>query len=212
MEKSSPPNVRVPRFSFLFAILAIGTLLSVLSENLTLGPRWSILIVAIVLLIPMIVTIFKGHHRWTRLISLSIISVLTLGLISSVLFLIHSLFTHIASAAGLFQDAGLLWSANILVFAVWYWEVDQGGPLRRHCKKTEDTDFLFPQKVSESPQWVNWSPSFLDYFFLAFNTNTAFSPTDTMVLSKRAKCLIMMQSSISLLIVVVLAARAINIA
>jgi hypothetical protein len=212
MKASNHRHNRVPRRSFLFAVLVIGVLLSVLSENLTLGPSWTVLVVAIVLLVPMIFTILRGHHGWTRFFALTITSIMTLGLVSSVSFLIYALFAHIATAASLFRDAGVLWIVNIIVFAVWYWEVDQGGPLRRHSQNPEKPDFLFPQMASGSQKWENWTPAFLDYLFLAFNTSTAFSPTDTMVLSRRAKLLMMMQSSISLLIVVVLAARAINIA
>ncbi|KIL41378.1 hypothetical protein SD70_07815 [Gordoniibacillus kamchatkensis] len=192
--------------------MVIGILLSVLSESLTIGPSWTVLAIVIVLMVPMIVAVLRGHHRWTRLFAFTIMGIITLGLVSSVSFLIYALFAHTATAAGLFRDAGVLWAVNIAVFAVWYWEVDQGGPARRYSGHPERSDFLFPQVMSGSPQWERWTPAFLDYLYLAFNTNTAFSPTDTMVLSKRAKLLMMMQSSISLLIVAVLAARAINIA
>ncbi|WP_141546913.1 DUF1345 domain-containing protein [Bacillus sp. AFS053548] len=193
-------------------VLVIGTLLSIISENLTLGPSWTIVTTVVILLVPMVISIVRGHHGWTRVLSLSIIGILTLGLGSSVSFLIYALFQHTASAASLFRSAGLLWIINIGVFAVWYWEIDRGGPLKRHSGKSEPIDFLFPQMTLDIPGWEKWTPSFFDYLYLAFNTNTAFSPTDTMVISKRAKIFMMIQSSISLLIVAVLAARAINIA
>jgi len=205
-------HFKVPRVAFLLTVLIIGTLLSIISENLTLGPSWIIVTVVIILLVPMVISIVRGHHGWTRILSLGIIGVITLGLVSSVSFLIYALFHHTASAASLFRSAGLLWIINIGVFAVWYWEIDAGGPLKRHSGKSEPIDFLFPQMTFEIPGWEKWTPSFFDYLYLAFNTNTAFSPTDTMVISKRAKIFMMIQSSISLLIVAVLAARAINIA
>lgn len=209
---SDDHHIHVPRGAYLFTVLIIGILLSILSENLTIGPSWTILSIIIILLVPMVISIVRGHHGWTRTLAFSITGVVTLGLVSSVAFLIYALFHHTASAASLFRSAALLWFANIGVFAVWYWELDRGGPLKRHSGKSETSDFLFPQMTFSIPGWENWTPSFFDYLYLAFNTNTAFSPTDTMVLSKRAKIFMMIQSSISLLIVAVLAARAINIA
>jgi hypothetical protein len=203
---------RVPRWSFLIAVLLIGGLLSVLSANLRIGPRWVMPVVVCLLLIPFAMAILRGHHQWTRRIALTIASVLTLGLISSVVFLVYALFRHTEGATSLFRDAIVLWSANVIVFAVWYWEVDQGGPLRRHSNRPEPPDLLFPQMASGLDAWRDWKPSFIDYVFLAFNTSTAFSPTDTLVMSKRAKLLMMTQASISLVIIAVIAARAINIA
>lgn len=203
---------RIPRWSFFISVLVIGILLSILSENLTIGPSWGILVIVSVLLLPLLLTIFLGHTGWTRRLSFVITTVLTLGLVSSVLFLVSALFKHSESAANLFRDAIVLWSANIVVFAIWYWEIDQGGPVRRHSIPLNSSDFLFPQMTIDASFWKNWKPSFVDYVFLAFNTSTAFSPTDTLVMSKRAKILMMTQSSISLVIVAVIAARAINIA
>jgi hypothetical protein len=205
-------HINVPRGAFLLTVLVIGTLFSIISENLTLGPSWTIVSIVVILLVPMVISMVRGHHGLTRVLSLGITGVITLGLVSSVSFLIYALFQHTASAASLFRSAGLLWIVNIGVFAVWYWEIDRGGPLKRHSGKSEPSDFLFPQMTFEISGWEKWTPSFLDYLYLAFNTNTAFSPTDTMVISKRAKIFMMIQSSISLLIVAVLAARAINIA
>lgn len=202
---------RIHRWPFIIAVLAMGGLFSVLSENLTIGPSWIVLVIVGLLSIPLLLTIFLGRHRWTRLISLAITGVLTLALITSVIFLVVALFHHNDRASLLFRDAGVLWVSNVVMFAIWYWEVDQGGPIRRHVNKTEITDFLFPQTATNSELWSTWKPSFADYMFLAFNTSTAFSPTDTLVMSKRAKILMMTQSSISLVIVAVLAARAINI-
>lgn len=99
---------------------------------------------------------------------------------------------------------------NILAFAVWYWEIDGGGPARRHPGRHSSTDFAFPQQQDDDGLVEGWSPGFVDYLFLAFNTSIAFSPTDTLVLSRRAKLLMMAQALISLVVLAVLAARAIN--
>ncbi len=103
-----------------------------------------------------------------------------------------------------------LWITNVLVFALWYWKLDAGGPLgRERAKGRVESSFLFPQMLADENS--SWSPNFMDYLFLAFNTSTAFSPTDTAVLSRWAKAGMMAQSLISLSIIALLAARAVNI-
>jgi hypothetical protein len=203
---------RVPRWSYVCVVITIGLLLSTVSDTLTIGPSWTVLIAALILFIPLSVAILRGHQQRARMLAIIIATVVTLGLVSSVVFLIYALFNHSASASDLFRDAALLWIANILVFATWYWEIDQGGPQKRHSGQQETPDFLFPQMASNAPAWTDWIPAYMDYIFLAFNTNTAFSPTDTMVMTRRAKLLMMLQASISLLIIAVLGARAVNIA
>lgn len=202
---------RIHRWPFLIAVVFIGTLLSALSANLTIGPTWAALLVVCVLSVPLLMAVFLGHHRWTRRLSLVMTVVVTLSLMSSVIFLVYALLKNAETALHLFRDAAVLWVVNVIVFAIWYWEVDQGGPIRRHTNAAETTDFLFPQMTVNSEVWAGWKPAFSDYVFLAFNTSTAFSPTDTLVLSRKAKILMMIQASISLVIVAVLAARAINI-
>jgi hypothetical protein len=203
---------RISRYIFLGIIVTIGILLSVLSENLTIGPSWMYLVLTLILSIPFFITLFRGFHEQTRLLALTILGVISIGLVSSVFFLVLHLFSHTMDASNLFRNAAILWVTNVIVFGVWYWEIDQGGPIARHMNHRLSTDFLFPQMISDAPYWSLWKPQFIDYLFLAFNTSTAFSPTDTMVMSKRAKLLMMAQGSISLVIVAILAARAINIA
>jgi hypothetical protein len=203
---------RVPRWPFLLVILLVGTLLSVLSENLRIGPSWTILAFVLALMIPLLLAILRRHHQLTRILAFCLLGLCTIGLFSSVIFLIYALFAHSASAMGLFINACLLWIANVITFTAWFWEIDQGGPQQRHSRKPEPPDFLFPQMVSDRPVWKHWKPNFLDYLFLAFNTSTAFSPTDTLVMSRRAKLLCMTQSSVSLLVIAILAARAVNMA
>jgi hypothetical protein len=123
--------------------------------------------------------------------------------------------THKQAPVQLLGSAVSLWISNVLVFASWYWRLDAGGPYKRekvifHRKGT----FLFPQMAlhEDSPARPDsWHPRFIDYLFLSFNTSTALSPTDMQVLSRCAKALMMLQSAISLTIIVLLAARAVNI-
>jgi hypothetical protein len=116
----------------------------------------------------------------------------------------------------LLRSAAALWVTNVLVFALWYWRLDAGGPHQRDLRAGHPSgSFLFAQMTFREddvpPEWKGWSPTFIDYLFLAFNTSTAFSPTDVPVLSRWAKLLTMAQASISLTVVVILAARAVNI-
>jgi hypothetical protein len=117
----------------------------------------------------------------------------------------------------LLKSAAALWVTNILVFASWYWRLDGGGPTARELRGVHtDGAFLFPQMTLDQQAKVAmgeqcWNPGFVDYLFLAFNTSTAFSPTDVPVLSRWAKLLMMIQSLISLATIALLAARAVNI-
>jgi hypothetical protein len=111
----------------------------------------------------------------------------------------------------LLRSAAVLWATNLLVFALWYWKLDAGGPIgRENSAGPVASSFLFPQMIRQPPD-LQWSPEFIDYLFLAFNTSTAFSPTDTAVLDAWAKIMTMLQSLISLSVLAILAARAINV-
>jgi uncharacterized membrane protein len=114
------------------------------------------------------------------------------------------------SAPALLRDAALLWLINVATFAVWYWEIDGGGPARRHREGHLSQNFLFPQMNFDGKAARACPPGSLDYLFLAFNTSTAFRPTDTAFLSWRAKVLMMVQALLSLLILTVLVSQAIN--
>jgi len=119
---------------------------------------------------------------------------------------------HLETPRALLRSASALWIANILVFAPWYWKLDAGGPLRRERPLgLMNSSFLFPQMLRREERDQSWTPHFVDYLFLAFDTSTAFSPTDTAVLSRRAKLGMMVQSLVSLTIIALLAARAVNI-
>jgi len=123
--------------------------------------------------------------------------------------LIAALPDHKVAPKDLLTSACALWMSNILVFASWYWRLDAGGPNQRDLRAAHtEGAFLFPQMTLNDP---GWTPGFVDYLFLAFNTSTAFSPTDVPVLSRWAKGMMMVQSTISFTTVALLAARAVNI-
>jgi uncharacterized membrane protein len=182
----------------------------VLSDGLTLGPRAFLLGLVTVLLVPLLTAHLRGSHRLARGFAFGVIGLVTVAVVASVFLLVSSSLGGGTSAPALLRDAALLWAINVVTFAVWYWEMDGGGPARRHRDGHVSEDFLFPQMNFNNKTARGWSPAFLDYFFLAFNTSTAFSPTDTAVLSRRAKVLMMVQALLSLLILAVLVGRAIN--
>ncbi|HTV64249.1 MAG TPA: hypothetical protein VMD98_01530 [Bryocella sp.] len=204
-------KVREPRWPALVAMGADAMIHFALPERFSVGPRWLLFAVILVLLVPLVFSIKLGRYGIARLLSFTAIGTLTLALIGSLSLLIAGLPTHKDAPRTLLLSASLLWITNILVFALWYWKLDAGGPLGRE-EFSVHSSFLFPQMTCpESHRDPSWSPNFLDYLFLAFNTSTAFSPTDTAVLARWAKVMTMLQSIISLAIIALLAARAINV-
>ena len=157
------------------------------------------------------VAIRRERHDIGRAISLTAVSLITVAIVVSTLFLVSRLFEGGLAAENMLQGSGLIWIANIVTFAVWYWEVDGGGPRMRRIDDHVTSDFLFPQlQVGDGTSSHGWAPRFLDYLFVAWNASTAFSPTDTLVMSRRVKVLMMIQTLTSLTTIAVLAARAIN--
>ncbi len=182
-----------------------------LPDRLSLGPRWILFAIILILLIPIIFSFRVGRKDIARNLTFTAIGVLTLALIGSLALLIEGLPKHKDPPRTLLLSATLLWVTNILVFALWYWKLDAGGPLGRE-EGGFKSSFLFPQMTHPvTDEDRAWAPNFVDYLFLAFNTSTAFSPTDTAVLSRWAKGMTMLQSIISLAIIALLAARAINV-
>jgi uncharacterized membrane protein len=204
------PLVREPRWPAFVAMVAAACVYWALPEPLSVGPGWGLLAVIFVLLIPTVISNRRGDYRITRILTFTANGAITIAMIVSLAFLIQGLPHHRDSPQGLLRAAVALWITNVLVFALWYWKLDAGGPLvRERAKGRIESSFLFPQMLANEDS--SWSPHFMDYLFLAFNTSTAFSPTDTAVLSRWGKAGMMVQSLISLSIVALLAARAVNI-
>jgi hypothetical protein len=206
-----------PRWPAFIAIIAVGGLYAALPDALTLGPRWLFPSIVAALLVPTVISHHTGRHRLNSVFGFAVDGVLTLGLIISVILLVGALPARKEAPQELLVSAAFLWITNILVFALWYWRLDAGGPHQRDKNIGHANGaFLFPQMSMNEPALkeagqLDWSPNFIDYLFLAFNTSTAFSPTDVPVLARWAKVLMMVQSLLSLLIIALLAARAVNI-
>ena len=212
---------KVPHWPAIIAILADACLYLALPPALSVGPPWLLLAVVVFLLIPIVIAHWRGNMGITRALTLVANGVITAAMIASLGFLIEGLPKHREASEALLRSAVGLWLTNILVFALWYWRLDAGGPHERaRPKGMLNSAFLFPQMLQQESgkqsaedrkARADWSPQFVDYLFLAFNTSTAFSPTDTAVLSRGAKLGMMAQSLISLTIIVLIAARAVNI-
>ena len=203
-----------PRWPALVALAALTGIFSALPDSMTPGPRWMLLAVVLVLITPSMIALRLGRSRINQVLGYAVSAVVTLAMILSLALLMRGLPGKSEGPEQLLRSAGVLWISNVLVFALWYWRLDGGGPHQRDQRgRHSDGAFLFPQMAEPTPSLRerNWSPHFIDYLFLAFNTSTAFSPTDTPVLSRWAKLLTMIQSLISLLIVAVLVSRAIGL-
>jgi hypothetical protein len=202
------------RWPALVAALAVGGLYTALPASLAVGPRWLQLVIVGVLLIPTFISHRRGHHRLNQVLGQLLAAVMTAFMVWSLALLVVALPAHKEEPVTMLRSAIALWVTNILIFALWYWRLDGDGPTRRLTERAgEPGAFLFPQFTLNhaGKSKTRWTPIFIDYLFLAFNTNTAFSPTDAAVLSRWAKVLTMLQASISLAIIALLAARAVNI-
>ena len=192
-----------PRWLAVIAMLAVGLLFGALPAYLSVGPRWLLLAVIAVLLVPTIASHRAGHHDLSKKLGFVASGILTLAMIWSIALLVQAIPKHEVDAKVLLHSAVALWVTNILVFALWYWRLDAGGPHEREKRKRHEAGaFLFPQMGPGGGA---------DYLFLAFNTSTALSPADTAALSRWAKILMMTQATISLAVIALLAARAVNI-
>lgn len=214
------------------AVAMIAALQFLMTNDLTVGPRWFAPTLELALLLPLsiatawtqsnarVATEDRHWHRVARerrairasaLVVTALITLINLG---ALVELVHDLLHGGTKRAGqaLLLDAVIVWGTNVIVFGLWFWTIDRGGPASRGLTDAGKADFLFPQMtMTPGPGTGNWSPGFLDYLFLAFTNATAFSPTDTLPLSGQVKMLMMLEAAVSLLTIALVAARAVNI-
>jgi len=206
-----------PRWPALVAGIGAGVLFYLMPDPLVLGPRWLPLLLICAMLIPANLFHKIGKFELNEIFAYLGLGITTVALISSLTLLILRLPKHVDPPGALLGAAAALWVSNVLVFASWYWRLDGGGPNERDRRHHHQAGaFLFPQMTLSEELRRDlgqhpWNPGFVDYLFLAFNTSTAFSPTDVPVLSRWAKVMMIVQSTISLAAVALLAARAVNI-
>jgi uncharacterized membrane protein len=185
-----------------------------LPNKLTLRPGWILPALEGVLLVGLIaITPWQaGIQRQRRAVALTLIGVVSAANLLSLGLLVHYLL-HTGRVTGidLIRAGAEIWVTNVLLFAVWYWELDRGGPLARKLEECPAPDFLFPQMTEERLGRWDWRSNYVDYLYVSFTNATAFSPTDTMPLSSMAKMLMLVQSLTSLVTLGLVVARAVNI-
>jgi len=205
-----------PRWPASVAVLLAVALYFVLSERYIVCPRWLIPAVELAILIPLTLAAPRrvpNEPRLRQIAAVALIAIVNISNFASLVLLIQRLVFHGKDVTGpelLFSSMGI-WLTNVIVFALWYWELDRGGPDDRLERAHREPDFLFPQMVTPGCTYPGWTPNFIDYLYVAFTNATAFSPTDTMPLTGWAKLLMMAQSLASLLTVALVVSRAVNI-
>ena len=205
-----------PRGQAVLAFLAISAIYLALPRDLVVGLIWLLPTLIIILLVPTVVSHRVGRQSLNRTLGFVINGITTLALIGSVILLVRALPGHRESPVRLLRSGGLLWLTNVIVFGLWYWRLDGGGPtLRQKEKKFGSTSFLFPQMQiphDERSEFecMRWRPRFIDYLFVAFTQSSTFGPTDAPLLAPWAKVLAMVQILISLTIVVLLISQAVG--
>ncbi|MDB5480629.1 MAG: hypothetical protein JWO83_1682 [Caulobacteraceae bacterium] len=233
-----PPHPAIPRTHPSDVWLARGAIVLIaalqllfVNPHLTFGPRWMAPEFEMAMLLPLSVATawsqqrarlatedrhweaIARHRRWIRVMSLALTLVVMVinfeALVSVMRHLLHG--AKGPTGQSLLIDALNIWFTNVVVFALWYWTIDRGGSVARELGTPSAPDFLFPQMLGEGDQNPDWTPGFFDYFYVSFTNATAFSPTDTMPLTVRAKLLMAVEAFVSLITVGLVAARAVNI-
>jgi uncharacterized membrane protein len=195
-------------------LAAIGLQIG-LSKRLTVGPSWLLPALEGVLLIGLSMATprqLEHEHAGRRRAAISLTALVSAANVFSLVELTHLLLNHnVTRGDELIVSGMLIWLTNFLIFALWYWEIDRGGPGRRAAGHDGPPDFLFPQMSDDRIEPRDWRPKFIDYLYVSLTNATAFSPTDTMPLTAMAKCIMGVQSIVSLVTIGLVVSRAVNI-
>ncbi len=205
------------RWPVMLTVLGVVLLLTVLPDRVRLMASWGPLALGAVVLAPMLgVWVSRGQARWLRIERVLTLVFCAVGGVSVVLNLsevIRAMLGGASHASGmlLLSSGCAVWANNVLVFSLLHWQLDAGGPEARADGKPDFCDWQFPQVAAPELVRPGWRPVFMDYLAIGFTTATAFSPTDVLPLTSRAKGLMMLESIISLVTIAVVASRAINV-
>jgi hypothetical protein len=211
------PIVPEARWHMAGTVLAAMLLTLLLPSELRLGPRWMLPILEGVLLVVLIVGDpgrISKRSSVLRGFSIALVTVLIAQSLWSTARLIEELIVggpHTNKPGPLLAAAGIVWVSNNIAFALLYWELDSGGAAERAHALRDHPDLAFPQQMNPDIAAANWRPRFLDYLYLAFTNATAFSPTDAMPLASWAKMAMAVQAAISLAVLGLVVARAVNV-
>jgi uncharacterized membrane protein len=213
------------------AMTVVVVLQFCLINDFAYGTRWRAPAFEIVLLVPLTALTLRAEriawHAHTReqwesaawyarfnlFLGVTLVAVISLANARSLLLLVDALLSaKVHNGRALLLDALNVWATNVIVFSLWYWELDRGGPSIDRTRHREPSEFIFPHATLPAGTiGADNEPGFVDYLFLSFTTSTAFSPTDTMPLTARMKLLMMLEATVSLLTLALVAARAVNI-
>jgi uncharacterized membrane protein len=210
-----PPARPEPAWPAQAAILAAIVLQLLLPDRITVGPRWTLPVIEAALLVAFVIATpraLERPHPLRRRLALSLTVLVSAANISSLVLLTHNLLhKRVNNGRELIFAGSLIWLTNVIIFALWYWETDRGGPGVRAAGMDRAPDLLFVQMTDDAIEPVDWRPQFIDYLYLALTNATALSPTDTMPLTPIAKTVMGAQSLVSLVTIVLVVSRAVNI-
>jgi hypothetical protein len=215
------------------AVFSAAGLYATLPSKFITGPasagafsvaRWVVPVLAILLILPLALTVPQQRLLQSatsrasalrlsrRIASIGVIALITIANAAAIVLLVRLLIAGSHTEARVLLRAGIhMWVTNVLVFALWFWQLDAGGPIQRRLAPRRAPDFLFTQQTLAEGAGTGWQPTFIDYLFLSYTNATAFSPTDTLPLSHWAKLLMIAESAASLLLAIMVVARAVNI-
>jgi uncharacterized membrane protein len=210
-----PPPESEPFWPAQVTILTAIALQLLLPSRLTVGPTWLVPGMEAVLLFGMFMATprqLEHEHPRRRRVALGLTAFVTAANIYSLAALTHFLLHHnVQDGSRLIASGVLIWLTNFLIFGLWYWETDRGGPGRRASGEDGQPDFLFPQMTDDRIEPLHWRPKFIDYLYVSLTNATAFSPTDTMPLTPTAKSIMGIQAMVSLVTIGLIVSRAVNI-
>jgi uncharacterized membrane protein len=214
--KSYPPPARAEAFWPAQAtVVAAIALQLLLPERVTAGPTWLLPALEAALLVGLSVATprqLEHEHPLRRRLALGMTALVSLANTISLALLVHLLLHHgTSNGRELIVAGSLIWLTNVLIFGLWYWEADRGGPGRRAAGRDGPPDFLFPQMSDDKIEPVGWRPQLIDYLYVSLTNATAFSPTDTLPLTPMAKIIMGAQSLVSLVTIGLVVSRAVNI-
>lgn len=178
--------------------------------DIVFGLEESIFVYTIILLIGIVFAFFK-KYKFIYMVVILLVSIMSFDLMHNLFILLMNPDIQ-RQPVTILIDAGLIWVSGLLIFALWYWIIDGGGPLSRdHDYDPAKIDLLFPQLQTHLKNRGEWKPQYLDYFFFSYFTSSSFAPADTLPLTKRVKVLMMFQATLSLVIIGMVVSRAVSL-